>query len=32
MKGTVTWYGKAVAILDLQKILTDGGLTVSEEA
>jgi purine-binding chemotaxis protein CheW len=32
LKGTVSCYGKMVAVLDLQKILTDGGLTVSEEA
>jgi purine-binding chemotaxis protein CheW len=31
LKGTVCCYGKMVAILDLQKILTDGGLPVSEE-
>jgi purine-binding chemotaxis protein CheW len=31
LKGTVSYYGKMVAILDLQKILTTGGLTVDEE-
>jgi purine-binding chemotaxis protein CheW len=31
LKGTVSCYGKMLAILDLQKILTTGGLTVDEE-
>ena len=31
LKGTVSCYGKMVAILDLQKILTSGSLTVDEE-
>jgi purine-binding chemotaxis protein CheW len=31
VKGTVSCYGKMLAILDLQKILTTGGLTVDEE-
>jgi purine-binding chemotaxis protein CheW len=32
LKGTVSCYGKMLAILDLQRILTTGGLTVDEEA
>jgi purine-binding chemotaxis protein CheW len=32
LKGTVSWAGKMLAILDLQKILTNGGLTVDGEA
>jgi purine-binding chemotaxis protein CheW len=32
LKGTVACHGKMLAILDLPKILTDGGLTVNEEA
>jgi purine-binding chemotaxis protein CheW len=31
LKGTVSCYSKLLAILDLQKILTTGGLTVDEE-
>jgi chemotaxis signal transduction protein len=31
LKGTVSYYGKMVAILDLQKILTTGSLMVDEE-
>ena len=31
LKGTVSCYGKMLAVLDLQKILIDGGLTVNEE-
>jgi purine-binding chemotaxis protein CheW len=31
LKGTVSYYGKIVAILDLQKILTTGSLMVDEE-
>jgi purine-binding chemotaxis protein CheW len=31
LKGTVSWAGKMLAILDLQKILTNGGLTVDDE-
>jgi purine-binding chemotaxis protein CheW len=31
LKGTVSWAGKMLAILDLQKILTNGGLTVNDE-
>jgi purine-binding chemotaxis protein CheW len=32
LKGTVSCHGKMLAILDLPKILTNGGLTVNEEA
>ena len=32
LKGTVAWAGKMLAILDLQKILTEGGLIVDDEA
>jgi purine-binding chemotaxis protein CheW len=32
LKGTVSCHGKVLAILDLPKILTDGGLTVNEGA
>ena len=32
LKGTVSCHGKMLTILDLPKILTDGGLTVNEEA
>jgi purine-binding chemotaxis protein CheW len=32
LKGTVACHDKMLAILDLPKILTDGGLTVNEEA
>ena len=31
LKGTVSCYGKMLAVLDLPKILIDGGLTVNEE-
>lgn len=31
LKGTVSWAGKMLAILDLQKILANGGLTVDDE-
>ena len=31
LKGTVAWYGKMLALLDLQKILTNGGLTVDDQ-
>jgi purine-binding chemotaxis protein CheW len=32
LKGTVSWAGKMLAILDLPKILTNGGLAVDDEA